>query len=138
MFQWIALSIIGALGTINMYAHEVKVLYDIQSEGQAFAARDIQTALNNSGNIFIAGDISEAAAGAKGTRIIISILGHESTRAAFKTSGGTLPSGLQPEGFGIHHTGTEGAETWWGLGVRTRRELCMVVLTWLRQSPWTV
>ena len=114
--KWIALAIFGALGILNTYALEVKVIYDHQSEGLTFAAGDIKTAFANSGNTFIAADISEARAEAKGTRIIISILGHKSSRAAFTAAGGTLPSGLQPEGFAILYTGTAGAETWWVWG----------------------
>lgn len=112
----LALSILGVLCAMNTYAFEVQVIYDMHSEGLAFAAGDIQTALSKSGNTYTAVDISEASSEAKGTRIIISILGHKPSQSAFFSAGGTLPTGLQPEGFAIRYKGTEGAETWWVWG----------------------
>ena len=113
---WSSLILVWALCAHTTHALEVGIVYDDQSEGLAFAARDIQAALIKTGNTSTTRDITEVAAAADGTRIIISTLGHAPSQTAFETAGGTLPAGLEPEGFGIHVTETAGARTCWVWG----------------------
>ncbi|MFC1761421.1 CBM35 domain-containing protein [Planctomycetota bacterium] len=113
---WRTLFIISILCVSITHGLEVEVIYDRQVDSLTFASRDIQTALNKTGNTFTTGDITEAATAAKGPRIIMSILGHASCQTAFTSAGGTLPSGLHPEGFAIHLTEKAGTETWWVWG----------------------
>jgi len=97
------------------WAAPITLISDSNSGMASFAVDDIKQALSSRGHTVSESSLSQLDR-VEGVCIVLAVLEDKTARAAVQASGGILPQGLKPEGFGIRHTQKNGQSTYWVLG----------------------
>ncbi|MGM0574063.1 MAG: carbohydrate-binding family 6 protein, partial [Bacteroidota bacterium] len=94
----------------------VTVISDPGNGMVAFATMDIKKALTLQGHTVTEISLSRLASAPGNTRLVLATIDHNPVKTALQASGGTLPKGLRPEGFGIRVTTRGNTTIYWVLG----------------------